>query len=47
MRLRKCKDCGCDISSRFILAKRCVSCSLKHSYRMENRRRRAARRAAK
>lgn len=47
MRQRKCKDCGCDISNRFILAKRCVSCSLKHSYRMENRRRRAARRAAK
>lgn len=44
---RKCPDCGRDITRRYIGAKRCVDCALKHSYEVENARRRAARRAAK
>ena len=47
MRQRKCKDCGCDISSRYIAAKRCIDCAVKRQQRLANRRRRAARRAAK
>ena len=47
MRLRKCKDCGCDITQRYIAAKRCIDCAVKRQQRLANRRRRAARRAAK
>ncbi|MBQ3808603.1 MAG: hypothetical protein II840_11680 [Kiritimatiellae bacterium] len=47
MRQRKCKDCGCDISSRYIKAQRCCDCAVKRQQRLANRRRRAKRRAAK
>lgn len=47
MRQRKCKDCGCDISRRYIKAQRCCDCAVKRQQRLANRRRRLARRAAK
>ena len=45
MRQRKCKDCGCDISSRYIKAQRCCDCAVKRQQRLANRRRRQARKA--
>ena len=45
MRQRKCRDCGCDISQRYIAAKRCIDCAVKRQNRLANRRRRAARKA--
>ena len=33
MNARKCLDCGCDISNRFILAQRCVTCAARRSGR--------------
>ena len=47
MRQRKCKDCGVDISSRYIKAQRCRDRAVKRQQRLANRRRRAARRAVK
>jgi len=39
MRQRKCKDCGCDITQRYIAAKRCIDCAVKRQQRLANRRR--------
>ena len=47
MRERKCKDCGCDISGRYIKTQRCIDCAVKRQQRLAKRRRRQARRAAK
>jgi len=44
-KIRRCIDCGKDISNRFILAKRCLECSIARDHRLSARRNRARRRA--
>ncbi len=45
-RVRRCVDCGKDISNRFVLTKRCLDCAIERGRRMD-RRARARRRAEK
>ena len=46
-RVRRCVDCGKDISHRFILTKRCLDCAIERSRRLDVRRARARRRTEK
>ena len=46
-RVRRCVDCGEDISHRFILTKRCIDCAIERGRRLDVRRARARRRAEK
>ena len=46
-RVRRCVDCGKDISNRFVLTKRCLDCAVERSRRVDVRRARARRRAEK
>ncbi len=41
---RRCRDCGKDISNRFVRAVRCLDCAYERSKRMDRRRNRARRR---
>ena len=41
VKIRRCKNCGCDISHRSIKAKRCVACAERRDARLHNLRRRA------
>lgn len=40
---RRCKDCGKDISDRFVRTVRCLDCAYERGKRLDRRRRRARR----